>query len=149
MRNILLAALAISAFGGVASAQINAPNPPDLHQSGSLLWPRDDSFAYLRGHGIDKNEATIVTESLAPQGRRVTTSDFFVPGAPTATGSLVTGRVPDYSPMPSYWTGTWDEWTKHQDQCAAKYRTYDRTTDFYFYKPGAKQYCSVGLKTPD
>lgn len=146
MRTILLTALAVAALGGVASAQIGAPAGPDLHPSGSLLWPRDDSFAYLRGHGIDPNEATIITESLAPQGKHASPG-LFVTGAPTAIGTNVAGRVPEYGYMPSTWTGTWDEWMKHQDMCAAKYRTYSRSTDLYFYKAGEKQYCNAGLKT--
>jgi hypothetical protein len=146
MRNILITALAISAFGGIAAAQINAPNPPDLHPSGSLQWPRDDSYAYLRGHGIDKDEATIITESLAPQGKRATPG-LFNPNASVPSASSVAGRVPEYGYMPSTWTGTWDEWMKHQDMCSAKYRTYDRTTDLYFYRIGEKQYCNAGLKT--
>jgi len=145
MRTLLLTALAMSAVAGVASAQINAPNPPDLHNSGSLLWPRDDSYAYLRGHGIDKDQANIVTETLTPQGRRVSTTALGAT-APIATQRSISAQVPQYGYMPSTWHGTWQEWMAHQDACAAKYRSYDRSTDFYYYKPGQRQYCNAGLR---
>jgi len=144
MRSIFLTALALSAVCGAANAQIGAPNPPALHNQGSLLWPRDDSFAYLRGHGIDKGEAADLTETLVPQGRPANISLFT--SAATSPAAPVSARVPDYSTMPSSWTGTWEEWQNHQDMCATRYRTYDRSTDKYFYKVGAQQYCSLGLK---
>jgi hypothetical protein len=151
MRTILLSALAMSALAGVASAQINAPSPTELHPSGSLLWPRSDSFSYLRGQGIDKNIASEAVETAAPEGRRVTV-DSLRGTAPRATaartpsGSPVAGRVTEYGYMPSSWTGTWDQWMAHQDACAARYKTYDRSDDKYYYKVGQKTYCHLGLK---
>ena len=146
MRTILLTALAMSALAGVASAQNAAPNNTVIHPSGSLSWPRSDSFSYLRGQGLDKDEVSIAVESAAPQGQRVTVDQLTRNNARTASGAPVAGRVAEYGYMPTSWTGNWDEWTKHQDMCAARYKTYDRYDDKYYYKVGEKTYCQLGLK---
>jgi len=152
MRTFLLTTLAVAGLATSAVAQINAPNPPDLHQSGSLLWPRDDSYAYLRGHGIDKDEATIITESLAPQGRRVTTNLFFPapadevspPVATVATPSPISARVPDFGPAPS-----WDAWRRHQYDCSMAYPSYNPSNDMVRGADGGQEFCQLSLATSD
>jgi hypothetical protein len=146
MRTLILTTLASVALAGAASAQINAPALPDIHPSGSLLWPRDDSYAYLRGHGIDKDEATIITESLAPQGKRATPGFFstFAPEteATVASQAPVSARVPDFSP-----TTSWDAWRQHQYDCSVTYPSYNPATDMVMSTDGGREFCQLSLAT--
>ncbi len=134
MRNFLIAALAATALAGAgaASAQIVAPDTSgQIHPSGSLIWPREDSFAYLRGHGISKGAANTAAQTYAT----------------TPTGEPVSARVPEYGYMPSTWQGTWDEWREHQDACSARFKSYNRQNDTYMAKAGARRFCQVGFET--
>ncbi len=133
MRNYLIAALATAVLSGAgaASAQIGvADTSGQIHPSGSVVWPRDDSYAYLRGHGIAKADANAAAQAYAT----------------TPTGEPISARVPEYGYMPSNWQGTSEEWKEHQDACAAKFKSYNRRNDTYMARGGAHRFCQVGFE---
>jgi len=51
-------------------------------------------------------------------------------------GGLVLGYVVG-SHHPVYWHSSWS----HIHWCESRYRTYNRYTDLYYYKPGHQRHC--------